>query len=67
MIGLKLKLKKYLIDRCSKNHAVGIGGLKYLRVNRVSIESDPIGFYPIGFALVLHPIGFWFWAKIDIN
>jgi len=62
MIGLKLKLKKYLIDRCSKNHAVGIGGLKYLRVNRVSIESDPIGF-----ALVLHPIGFWFWAKIDIN
>jgi len=72
MIGLKLKLKKYLIDRCSKNHAVGIGGLKYLRVNRVSIESDPIGFDPIGFdpigfALVLHPIGFWFWAKIDIN
>ena len=59
MIGLKLKLKKYLIDRCSKNHAVGIGGLKYLRVNRVSIESDPIGF--LVFPLVFDPIGFhWF-------
>jgi len=56
MIGLKLKLKKYLIDRCSKNHAVGIGGLKYLRVNRVSIESDPIGF-----SIGLFVVGFhWF-------
>ena len=42
-----------------KNHAVGIGGLKYLRVNRVSIESDPIGFDPIGFDPIgFDPIGF---------
>ena len=58
----RFKAKKCLNRQMQKNHAVGIGGLKYLRVNRVSIESDPIGF-----ALVLHPIGFWFWAKIDIN
>jgi len=37
--------KKMLNRQMQKNHAVGIGGLKYLRVNRVSIESDPIGFF----------------------
>ncbi len=37
--------KKMLNRQMQKNHAVGIGGLKYLRVNRVSIESDPICFF----------------------
>ena len=55
----RFKAKKCLNRQMQKNHAVGIGGLKYLRVNRVSIESDPIGFDPIGFDPIgFDPIGF---------
>ena len=39
----KAKVEKILNRQVQQKPRGGIGGLKYLRVNRVSIESDPIG------------------------